>query len=168
MDENILEEVAKKALEEIEAVVILNDAHVEISRLLREDYIIKPLKAYAKEHGFDLEVNSKDQKNPSIQFMKGGMTCIAIEADNIRGKYGTWRNMFIGIKLKKTTKDHVKLDCLKEQPTENWAYGWEWLPISSWHSPSSYVAMKNQEVTKWIIAKIEAIVKEIEEKQIII
>lgn len=168
MDENILKEVAKKALDDLEAVYILNEAHVEISRLLREDYIIKPLKAYAEEKGFELEVKSKE-RNPSIQFKKKEWTTwIAIEADNKRGNNYTWRNMFIGIKPEKTTKDHVKLDCLKEQPTEYWAYGWEWLPISSWHSTSSYVAMKNQEVTNWIIAKIEAIVKEIEEKQIII
>ncbi len=168
MDEHILKEVAKKALDDLEAVYILNEAHVEISRLLREDYIIKPLKAYAEEKGFELEVKSKE-RNPSIQFKKKEWTTwIAIEADNKRGNNYTWRNMFIGIKPEKTTKDHVKLDCLKEQPTEYWAYGWEWLPISSWHSTSSYVAMKNQEVTNWIIAKIEAIVKEIEEKQIII
>ncbi len=156
--------IAELAVENIDATAALMDARPEISRLIRERFIFSPLKEYADKHDLTCQIDG-NAKIPNIKLSKDVWNgCICISSD----KNYCWKEMFIGITSDNPQQlEAQKLDCLAEAPTKNWPYGWQWSVCKDWHSSSNYKTLKNN-VAMSLIAKIEEIIKEIEEKSIFI
>lgn len=151
------DQVINLAFENIEAITKLGEVENDIRDKLIHECIFPQLKTYAAENSLWI-----DTRNDGIIFKKHewNNNCISIISDN-----GGWWNLYIYIKSSIETKGE-QLDCLGGKPTKHCPYGWEYLETSNWEKATSFAAMKNGKVTKWIIDKIIIILREIEKKQI--
>ena len=152
-------DIAKLAVNNLEATAALMESCAEISTLLREQYIIHPLKEFAKEdiYNFDTEHDGCIRFKPSSWKRHR----ISVTSDKTN-----WQNLYIGIDSGKEEPLQKKLDHLNLPPNAYWAFGSEWLPTGNWISPSNFLAIKKGEVADWIKEKVQAILREVEEKGI--
>ena len=137
-----------------------------------EEYIWKPLANYFQSRGFLFD---KD-----CQYGEGGAWiykeewkyyALFVWTDHKR----YWNNMFIGIsyyeepnrQCKIHKKNYTKLDCLKENPSNGWPYGWEYLPseIRFWNYHITEEIIQGK-VYEHIKIKFEAMLLEIEERNL--
>lgn len=137
-----------------------------------EEYIWKPLADYFQSRGFLFD---KD-----CQYGEGGAWiykeewkyyALFVWTDHKR----YWNNMFIGIsyyeepnrQCKIHKKNYTKLDCLKENPSNGWPYGWEYLPseIRFWNYHITEEIIQGK-VYEHIKIKFEAMLLEIEERNL--
>lgn len=129
-----------------------------VFKILRERYIFNPIKEYAEKH--DLKCDTSENEY-FISLKKEDW-----EGEiNIRPDKSCWKDMYIGIT--KACKETAKLDCLSEAPSRDWPFGWEYIEPKNWQDANNYPALKDK-VEPMLEAKIEKILKEIEEKQITI
>ena len=154
-------DIAKLAVDYLEATSALMEAGAEISTLLREQYIIRPLKLFAEENNYNFDT----EHDGCIRFKPSSWKRHRISVTSDRTN---WQNLYIGIDSGEEELLQKKLDCLNLNSNAYWAFGSEWLPTGydNWNLPSNYLRIKNEEIANWIKKKVQTILAEVEEKHI--
>ena len=137
-----------------------------------EQYIWNPLKDFAISKGMDFGID--------CTYGEGGAWIYRHDWKHYAlfiwtERKSDWQNMQIGISWynepnKKTRiykKDFFKLNCLENEPSYDWPYGWEYLreEICHWNCHITEKIVKG-EVCDYIIKKFEEILLEIEEHKL--
>lgn len=137
-----------------------------------EEYIWKPLADHFQSKGF---VFKKDclYGESGAWIYREEWKYYALFVWTSNKKY--WKDMHIGIssyeepnrKYKIYKKDHVKLNCLEETPSDIWPYGWEYLPeeMRNWDCYITEEIVQGK-VFEYIKEKFETILSEIEERHL--
>ena len=140
---------------------------------ISNEYIWKPLEAYAKSNGlkFDKETDYGHESGAWVYKDEWQYYGLFVWT----GRKFDWNKMFIGIswhqepnrKMKICKKDYYQLDCLREAPTNGWPYGWEYLPdnIRNWNYFITEEIVEGK-VFKFIKNKFEEILLEITQKEL--
>lgn len=154
-------EIAKWAVNNLEATAALMEACAEISTLLREQYIIYPLKEFAEENDYNFDT----EHDGCIRFKPSSWKRYRI---SVTSDKTNWQRLYIGIDSGEEEPLQKKLNCLNLNSNAYWAFGSEWLPPSygDWTSSSNFLAIKSGKVASWIKEKVQAILREVEEKGI--
>ncbi len=160
MDENHIKEVAEIAVKNKDSMFSLFDAKYEIGKILREEYIFEPLKEYAKTKGLAFELGEYSFRFSKIERDEG---CIEIISDSSRH---SWTKMYVRIISNNEEGKTTSLCCLKVPGSVDYPYGWQWVNIQNWESTESFRAIMNRDVAKWIMEKVDQILKEIEDRGI--
>lgn len=157
MNKESLDKIVEIDLDTAISIIIAKDT---IEAILREKYIFKPLKEFAKTRQFDFEL---DESKCTTGFSKNEWNGKILICSGYQLK-PNWQSMFIGISYGKEITPSSNLNCLHESSTAWWPYGIEHLPapFNNLNSPTCYYAVKNGDVAKWIEGKVDEIVKEAE------
>lgn len=150
--------IAKLAIENLEATSALMEASEEISVLIREQYIINPLKQFAEERNLVFKILAD-----GILFKEAPWEYSILITSN----KAAWSKLYIGIVSSKKEMFRQNLECLKEAPSNDYfPFGQESLPCEDWTLSSNYLKIKNGEVADWIKKKVQTILTEVKEKHI--
>lgn len=153
--------IAELAVNNLEATAALMESCAEISTLLREQYIIRPLREFAEENNYNFDT----EHDGCVRFKPSSWKRhrISVTSDKTN-----WQSLYIGIDSGEEEPLQKKLDCLNLPPNAYWAFGSEWLPADygNWISSSNFLAIKSGKVADWIKEKVQAILREVDEKGI--
>ncbi len=138
-----------------------------------EIYIWEPLKEYAVSNNMKIGIDLDSGYETGAWIYKKEWKYCAIFVWTESKRF--WNEMFICIsyyeapgrsRIKK--KDFQKLDCLEKEPDSDCPYGREYLPNDIWNWNHSIIKkIISKEVVNQIIEKFNQILKEIEEKNIL-
>lgn len=152
-------DIAKLAVNNLEATATLMEACAEISTLLREQYIIYPLKEFAEENDYNFDT----EHDGCIRFKPSSWKRYRI---SVTSDKTNWQSLYIGIDSGEEEPLQKKLNCLNLDSNAYWTFGSEWLPTGydNWISPSNFLAIKSGKITAWIKEKVQTILREVKEK----
>ena len=158
--------------ENVLAVGEIMKLQAEWEESIIEEYIWKPLADHFQSKGFVFDKYCRyGQSGAWIYREEWKYYALFVWTSN--KKY--WKDMHIGIshyekpnrKYKIYKKDHVKLNCLEETPSDRWPYGKEYLPaeMCDWDCYITEEIVKGK-VFEYIKEKFETILSEIEERHL--
>ena len=131
----------------------------EWQKKLYDRYIWCPLKTHLQEKGEGFNLDECDDEGRCIKNELWGNYSIVIS-----GKASAWKDMYIGLKSEKKTKElYERLTCFDQGPTKEWPYGWVYLPshLGNWEKAESIV---NYEVLNYLKRMIDKIIEEFNSK----
>lgn len=137
-------------------------------------YIWEPLKQFAIERGLKYGVDDEYGESGFWVYKNDWQRYgVFVWTD----RKNDWYRMYVGVSYfvkpkrneKINKKDYQRLSCLKENPCEEWPYGWEYLrdDIMNWDYDITEMIVSG-DVANYIKVKFNEILQEIEEKKILI
>lgn len=134
-----------------------------------EEYVFKPLSKYAESKQMKSDSNSDGS---DFWIYKDSWKHYAVFLCSEKSK---WRDLFIGVSWydepgrsdRLYLKNCDKMDCVEEDKSKDYPYGWESLPSDlCYFGYDNADRIINGEVSDWIIQKFDEILNEIESKNL--
>ena len=172
MDRNEKQELLKLMTEHPRVVdAIVMAASTDYCKYVFDKYVIPELEQYATNRGLICQYEnlfaSRGERGIFFYRPQWKGMAICLWSDH-SGEWGFFWGISNYTECDMSQLERTKFSCLRNKPVDNWPYGWEEAdPFRNWDYASGTIsAMIEGQFTKYVTEKVDAILQEINEKNI--